>query len=566
MRTAPCDRTPLWLSTLRVPRVPSQPARAGIAPLVAALVLAVSSASVASNTLQRCGAKKLAAMAAGCEQTAQAWSLWARAGDDARRDAGVERAASRLRRRWAGAERRDDGTCAERTAPGGDAARRLQDAVAALVDAAFGSGLGSESERRERRCAAKLLRLAGETCRAALRLERTHLRTGGTDVRHRGLARVARRFTTRWTRHAKPPCPATLDASAVLATLEQVRADAAGDATVATLRELAPLTGRLLGSAAEVEHLDPDPTYQQTLVREFDSLTPQSALKWGVIHPEPERWDFDPADRMVALAEANGMRLRGHTLVWGGAADPPNPAWVDALTDPAELRAVVRDHVTTVVRRYAGHIPLWDVVNEPLRTFGDTGDTDGLHDNHFLRVLGPGYIADALATARAADPAARLFINENFVLEPGPKQDRLARLVEELQAAGAPLDGIAFQGHVNFLPGLNRPTRDQVEAALRRFAAFGLDVEISELNVHLWGVEGDEVTRLGIQRRFYRDVVAACMAVDACRATTLWLFTDRYPTSIEQALGQDGMPLVFDDDYRPKPAYFGVRAGLLTAR
>jgi len=84
-------------------------------------------------------------------------------------------------------------------------------------------------------------------------------------------------------------------------------------------------------------------------------------------------------------------------------------------------------------------------------------------------------------------------------------------------------------------------------------------VEITEL----WGFEGDLATRLETQRRFYRDVVAACVAVDACRATTLWLFTDRYPTTIERTLGQDAMPLVFDGDYRRKPAYFGVRAGLL---
>ena len=116
-------------------------------------------------------------------------------------------------------------------------------------------------------------------------------------------------------------------------------------------------------------------------------------------------------------------------------------------------------------------------------------------------MLGATYIADTLAFAHATDPGARLFINENFALEPGPKQDRLARLVEELQAVGAPLHGIGFQGHVNFLPGVNRPTRAQIEAALPR----------------------------------------------------------------REGPRPSAMPLVFDDDYRRKPAYFGVRAGLLTA-
>jgi GH35 family endo-1,4-beta-xylanase len=111
---------------------------------------------------------------------------------------------------------------------------------------------------------------------------------------------------------------------------------------------------------------------------------------------------------------------------------------------------------------------------------------------------------------------------------------------------------------VNFLPGVNRPTWAQIEAALRRFEAPSASKSRSR-SVHLWGFEGDQTTRLETQRRFYRDVVAACLAVDACRATTLWLFTDRYPTTVEKALGQDAMPLVFDDDYRRKPGYFSVR-------
>jgi len=520
-----------------------------IALVVVALV--TGSADAATDPLARCGAKKLAALATTCEQLLQASSQ----GDDARRARAVEQ----LRQRWRRAESRDDGTCAARTAPVDDAARRLERAVTALA----GTIAGAETSPR---CAAKLVRLAARTCGAALRVERDQLRRAGAGVRSTKLAAVARRFTAGWARRARPSCGPVPDAAAVLAAVETTSTDAAADGTVATLRELASLSERPIGSAVEIEHLDPDPTYGPTLTREFDSLTPQSELKWGEVHRQPGQWDFAPADRAVALAEANGMRVRGHTLVWGGAADPPNPAWLHAVTDPVELRAVVREHVTTLMRRYAGRIPLWDVVNEPLATFDGVGSVDGLADNHFLRVLGPDYIADALRVARAADPSARLFINENFVEVLGPKQERLARLIADLQAAGVPLDGLGLQAHVNFLPGWNRPTRADVEATLRRFAAFGIDLEITELNVHTWGFAGDEAARLDTQRRFYRDVVAACVAVERCRATTLWLFTDRYPTSVEQAIGQDGMPLVLDDDYRPKPAYFGVRAGLLTAR
>lgn len=535
--------------------------RACIAALI--VVLAASGSEAAPDALKRCGAKKLAAIGSVCAQTATAWSRWAANQDVEKRDRGVAQAMQGLRDRWARAERRDDGACAERAAPIDDAAARLARGLSELADVVAGGTASQEWSRAERRCVAKVLRLAGSACGGALGAERAYLLETDADARSTGLRRVGSRFATR-ARRLLPSCPnPTVDVETALATL---RADAAGDATVATLRELALLTGRPLGSAAEAEHLDPDPAYGPTLVREFDSLTPQSELKWGEIHTQPDQWTFEPADRLVALAEANGMRVRGHTLVWGGAADPPNPAWVSAVTDPTNLRAVITDHITTLMQRYAGRIPLWDVVNEPLAFEGIAGTTDGLADNHFLRVLGPGYIAEALTAAHAADPTARLFINENFVFEPGPKQDRLVRLVQELKAAGVPLDGIGLQGHVNFLPGWETPTRATIEETLRRIAGLGVDVEITELNVHTWGMAGDVPARLETQRRFYRDVVAACVAVDGCRATTLWLFTDRYPTSIEQVLGQDGMPLVFDDDYGRKPAYFGVRAGLLAAR
>lgn len=337
------------------------------------------------------------------------------------------------------------------------------------------------------------------------------------------------------------------------------------------LRSIAARHGFSIGSAAHDEYLEPaaDPRYGEVLAREFDSITPYTAMKWGRIHPAPERYDFAGADALVDFAQAHGMRVRGHTLVWGGAADPPNPAYVSEV-DADTLRAMTADHIRTVMGRYRGRVSRWDVVNEPLTALGDDGDTGGLRDCAFLRKLGPGYVAEAFRVAHEADPDAKLFLNEFLELKPGVKQDRYFQLARDLLDAGVPLHGVGLQGHMWFLPyappnDSDVATREQVEATLRRFGTLGIDVEITELNVHTWRFAGDRAARLERQRAVYSDVSEACAAVAACKALTVWLFTDRYPTSIEQLVRRDGEPLLFDEDYRPKPAYLAV-ADALDAR
>jgi endo-1,4-beta-xylanase len=295
-------------------------------------------------------------------------------------------------------------------------------------------------------------------------------------------------------------------------------------------------------------------------------------MKWGTVHPEPGRYDFDTADELVALAEAHGMRVRGHTLVYGQVVDPPNPEYLSQMTDAAALRALMAEHIRTVAGRYAGRIDAWDVVNEPIIAFGDPTEGTGLSQHVFTRILGPGYIAEALHLAREADPDAQLFLNEFGALVPGPKQERYYRLVKELLEAGAPLDGVGFQGHIVPLFGAI-PTEQQVEAALRRFAALGVAVEVTELNVftrtlgHVLslGFGYDEADELETQAERYAYVTRACLAVPECQGVTLWTFTDRYPTTIETLTRLDDIPLIFDGQYRPKPAAFALREVLTSA-
>jgi endo-1,4-beta-xylanase len=229
---------------------------------------------------------------------------------------------------------------------------------------------------------------------------------------------------------------------------------------------------------------------------------------------------------------------------------------VGAITDPADMRALVADHIRTVVGRYRGRLTQYDVVNEPLTIFGSPGASGtGLEDYVFLKVLGPSYIREALDQAHAADPDAQLFINEFFVERPGPKQDYFYELIRGLVEAGAPLHGVGFQGHITppFGPQF-LPSREELAAAVRRFTDLGLAVEITELDVTLT----DPATQLAQQAATYGDVFAACFTTPGCSGITTWGISD-HDTWIRNFFHVEGAPLLFDTQFLPKPAYFAVR-------
>lgn len=298
--------------------------------------------------------------------------------------------------------------------------------------------------------------------------------------------------------------------------------------------------------------------YRTLLGQEFTSLT--MGVYWSSSEPQRGVFNFAPSDAAMAEATARGLRVRGHPLVWGRLA---LPAWVNAITDADTMRAVLREHIETIVTRYAGRVAHWDVVNEPLTFFGTPGTTDGIEPYVFHRLLGEDYIAEALRIAHAADPQAKLYVNELLAFAPGPKQDRFFRLVQDLLADGVPLHGVGFQGHITppYAPTY-RPTRAEMEATIRRFAALGLEVEITEIDVSVPAPRTD--CTLAEQGETYRDVASACLAVPACTGVTVWGIGDGF-TWIKSVLGYDGAPLPYDVAWQPKPAYRGLARALFDA-
>jgi endo-1,4-beta-xylanase len=270
-------------------------------------------------------------------------------------------------------------------------------------------------------------------------------------------------------------------------------------------------------------------------------------MKWDPVQRQPGVYEFAAADRIVAFAEARGMRVRGHALVWHGAT----PAWVGALSAP-ELRIAVEDHIRTVAGRYRGRIYAWDVVNEAV-----ADDGSGLRDTVFRQKLGEGYIDLAFRAAREADPDVLLVYNDYGAEGRGRKSDAVYDLLRRLRDRGVPVGGVGLQMHV---AAQGRPATGEIASNMRRLAELGLLVNISEMDVRIRNVAGDTAARLAVQRREYEEIVTACVAEPRCHAVTFWGFTDRY-SWIDSFFGPDD-PLLFDDAYAAKPAFFGVQDAL----
>lgn len=315
-----------------------------------------------------------------------------------------------------------------------------------------------------------------------------------------------------------------------------------------TLRYLASQHGLLIGAAVDARALQSDPKYAQTLSREFNVVVPENVMKFAEIHPSPQNYDFTAADQLVSFATANGMLVRGHTLLWYRE----DPAWVKSGNySKTQLEQILHDHIATVVGRYKGRIFAWDVVNEAL------DDNGNLRDNVWLRGIGPEYIDMAFTWAHQADPSALLFYNDYNGEGMNAKSDAIYNLVKGLRQRGVPIGGVGLQMHVTVT---NHPSPDDLKANIERLAGLGLVVHITELEVRL--PQPVNSSSLAAQAQVYRDVIGTCLAeVNACQALVTWGLSDKY-SSVPSIYPGFGSALIFDPSFNPKPAYNMLKEAL----
>jgi endo-1,4-beta-xylanase len=218
--------------------------------------------------------------------------------------------------------------------------------------------------------------------------------------------------------------------------------------------------------------------------KQFNSITPENILKWERVHPKPDKYNFEPADKYVEFGEKNNMFIIGHTLVWHSQT----PKWV--FSDSAgndvsreELLKRMHDHIQAVVGRYKGKIKGWDVVNEALNEDGT------LRKSPWMKIIGDDYIEKAFEYAHEADPNAELYYND-YSLENKPKRDGAIELVKKLKSDGIPITGIGDQMHAK----MDWPSSLQVDSMLTDFAQLGIKVMITEMDIDVLPVKNQNHT------------------------------------------------------------------------
>lgn len=320
------------------------------------------------------------------------------------------------------------------------------------------------------------------------------------------------------------------------------------------LRELAAARGVEVGTAIDVWPPLHDIGFESLLGEQFDTAAP-TEFYWATTRGEDEDYFFVPADLIVNYALVHGQTVNGYFLVW----DFELPEWVNdiASTGDAEaLGTVLDDHVRTLVERYQGRVNAWVVVNEAIWGPDETGGEGAeFAQSIWSDVLGPEYIERAFRVARDADPDAILLYNETGAEALGEKSDFLHDMASDFITREVPIDGIGLQFHID---ASAPPDMEDVKANIERFGALGLDVYITELDVSLASVAGTETEKLALQADLYAGVLDVCLSVPACRSYTVFGFSDRYGWD---ELG-DATPLIFDDAYQPKPAYFAIQSAL----
>jgi endo-1,4-beta-xylanase len=332
----------------------------------------------------------------------------------------------------------------------------------------------------------------------------------------------------------------------------------------------------LVGAAiAPRQFLERDSASAAIVKAQFNAVSPENVLKWEVVHPRLDRYDFSMSDAYVDFGRRNGMFVLGHTLVWHSQT----PKWVfeDAQGAPLTRDALLgrmRDHISTVVGRYRGRVDGWDVVNEVLAEDGS------LRQSPWLRIIGEDYIATAFRIAHEADPSAELYYND-FSLERPSKRAGAVALIKRLLAEGVPVKAVGLQGHHKALC----PSFAAEDSTITALSALGVHVNISELDVDLlpaptrncWDdLAHPELARDGLDpyrvslpdsaQRLLADRYAGMFAVylkhrDVIDRVTLWGVADGDSWLNDWPVrGRTNYPLLFDRTGRAKPAFEAVVA------
>ena len=305
-----------------------------------------------------------------------------------------------------------------------------------------------------------------------------------------------------------------------------------------------------------------DPDQIALIKREFNSITAENAMKPQPTEPRKGEFNWEEADRIADFCRANGIKLRGHTLMWHSQVGQ----WMyqdeqGNLLSKEDFYANMKHHIQAIVNRYKDVVYCWDVVNEAVADSPVRPGRSELRDSPMYKIAGEEFIYKAFEYAHEADPNALLFYNDYNDAEPA-KSQRTYNLVKRMKDAGVPVDGIGMQGHYN----VYGPSMADVDAAITLYSSVVKHIHITELDIRVnedmggglrfnqgkaqvadWEktLQQDQYESLFRVLRKHKDVIDC---------VTFWNVSDK-----DSWLGTNNYPLLFDENYKPKQAYFAVK-------
>ena len=319
-----------------------------------------------------------------------------------------------------------------------------------------------------------------------------------------------------------------------------------------------------VGVALNVGNLTPE--QEAIVVREFNSVTCENAMKPASVHPAPGVWDWAQADSIANFCRRNGIKMRGHCLVWHNQFSDWMLMDKKGNTVKKEVfYQLIREHIHTVVNRYKDVVYCWDVVNEAMsddgrpRRWGEAPNP--YRESELYKLCGDEFIAKAFEFAREADPNALLFYNDYNECDPG-KSQRIYNMVKKMKEAGVPIDGIGMQGHYN----VYGPSMEDVAAAIELFASIVDHIHVTELDIRANEQMGGQLqfSRQGMEikpyvRTLHEDQYNSLFRTlrrykDKIDVVTFWNLSDK-----DSWVGTSNYPLLFDKDLKAKHVYYTVR-------
>jgi len=296
---------------------------------------------------------------------------------------------------------------------------------------------------------------------------------------------------------------------------------------------------------------------------QYGSLTAENCMKPEALWRPDGSFHFEQADEVVRFTKENGLKLRGHTLVWH--SQTPHEFFQDEAGNPLEkevLYARMETYITAVMTHFGESVWCWDVVNEAL---ADWGEDVYRTQSPWFQICGVEFIAQAFRTARKVAPTALLYYNDYGLINP-QKRERAVKMLKSLKEQGVPIDGVGIQAHWNahtFNP-------EELQKTIDAFVELGLQVQLTELDLSVYPPHFDrqkpaeklEYTQdlSDLQAEKYAQIFEVLNRnVEKISCVTFWGISDRFTwLNHFPQRGRTDHPFLFDREGKPKPAFYRV--------